>query len=274
MTATGTPRNLDGWLDAFRDAEIPVYRRTIDALAALRADEDEVSPSAIAAVIQEDPLMTLKLLAFASQHRSARVVTDSETVTSSLVLMGIVPFFRAFDALVSVEERLGGDGVALGGLDEVVRRAYRAANFALGFAVARVDADAEVIQEAALLHDFAEMLLWCHQPALALEIRHRQLADPTLRSAAVQREVLGIELVDLQRALMRDWQLPELLRQITDHGLTHIPRVRNVLLAVRLARHSQRGWDNGALPDDFREIGELLHTSTEYAHRKALELDD
>jgi hypothetical protein len=36
------------------------------------------------------------------------------------------------------------------------------------------------------------------------------------------------------------------------------PRVRNVELAVNLARHSSNGWDDAALPDDYKDIGELL----------------
>jgi HD-like signal output (HDOD) protein len=112
------------------------------------------------------------------------------------------------------------------------------------------------------LHDFAEMLLWCHAPHLALTMRSRQRADPTLRSAQIQREILHIELSDLEQALMRAWQLPELLRELTDPHLNAQARVRNVLLATALARHSQNGWNNAALPDDFEAIGQLLNLST------------
>jgi len=35
--------------------------------------------------------------------------------------------------------------------------------------------------------------------------------------------------------------------------------VRNVQLAIRLARHSAQGWDNAALPDDIDEIAALLN---------------
>ena len=45
------------------------------------------------------------------------------------------------------------------------------------------------IHEAALLHDFAEMLLWVHAPALALQIAQAQAKDPTLRSALAQKDV-------------------------------------------------------------------------------------
>jgi HD-like signal output (HDOD) protein len=122
-----------------------------------------------------------------------------------------------------------------------------------------MDHDAAVIHAAALLHDFAEMLLWLYAPPLALRIAERQQADPALRSAAVQRELLNIELVDLQYALMRAWHLPELLVQISDERHVDTAQVRNVLLAVRVARHSAAGWDNPALADDVRDIGALLN---------------
>jgi hypothetical protein len=51
------------------------------------------------------------------------------------------------------------------------------------------------------------------------------------------------------------------------------PRVRNVKLAVDLARHSANGWDDAALPDDYRAIEELLHISHEtLMHRLGLDL--
>ena len=42
------------------------------------------------------------------------------------------------------------------------------------------------------------------------------------------------------------------------------PRVRNVMLAVNIARHSMSGWDNAALPDDFRDAAEFLSTTPEH----------
>jgi hypothetical protein len=41
--------------------------------------------------------------------------------------------------------------------------------------------------------------------------------------------------------------------------------VRNVVLAVRLARHSMHGWDNPAIPDDINDIALLLNASPRVA---------
>ncbi len=261
-------RDLGAWTDHFRRAEIPVLAQTAEAIEAMRANEDDVDANTIGEMVANDPLMTLKVLAYAATHRSARMVTDTETVTATLVMMGISPFFRVFGLQPTIEQRLQGHPEALEGLRSVIRRAHRGATFALAFAVHRMDPDAPLIHEAALLHDLAEMLLWCHAPELALRIRAAQRADATLRSTAIQREVLGIALYEVKQALMKAWRLPEMLRRISDERHTDQANVRNVLLAVRLARHTAAGWDNAALPDDVSDIAALLNLS----HGAAMQL--
>jgi len=268
-----TARDVGGWVAFLRQAEIPVLRETAEQIEELRAREDEVDARLLAPLVGADPLMCLKLLAHVSSHRPSRRVTDTETATAALVMMGIGPFFRSFGPQLTVQDKLADHPRALNGLMRLLARSQRAARFALGFAVHRMDLDAEVIHEAALLHDFAEMLLWCHAPALALDIEQRQQADTTLRSAAVQRQVLGVELADVQQALMRGWRLPELLVRISDDHHDTAPQVRNVLLAIRLARHTKVGWENAAIPDDVRDIAKLLNLKPESTLKLLYDLD-
>jgi len=265
--------DLASWTALFSDAEIPVLAETAEALEACRANEDAVDANSLGELIARDPLMTLKVLAYAAAHRSSRLLTDAETVTAALVLMGITPFFREFGPQPVIEERLAEHPAALAGLQRVLQRAERASHYALAFAAHRMDPDAAVIHSAAMLHDFAEMLLWVHAPALALQMRLRQLADPQLRSAAVQRELLHIELADLEQALMQAWHLPELLAHITDDKRANDPQVLSVKLAVRLARHTADGWDNPAVPDDLAEIGQLLNLGPEHTLKLLHEYD-
>ena len=174
-----------------------------EALEELRAAEDAVDAHLLAEAIASDPLMTLKLLAHLARLRRGRGGSDTETVTEALVMLGIPPFFRAFGPQTAAEDLLAASPSALAGFHEVLRRSHRAARFALGFAVHRMDHDAPVIHEAALLHDFAELLLWLRAPALAL----RDRAPPADRTRPAlghaQRECLHIELAELQQALMR-----------------------------------------------------------------------
>jgi HD-like signal output (HDOD) protein len=255
--------DLSAWVACFRGAEIPVMADTADALEAMREREDDVDANLIGEMIANDPLMTLKVMAYGAKNRSARVVTEPETVTSTLVMMGISPFFRAFGPQPVLEDMLSDRPEALAGLNEVLCRASRAANFALSFAVHRLDPDAAVIHQAALLHDFAEMLLWCHAPDLALAIRDAQRADPALRTTTEQRRTLHVDLLDLQHALMLEWHLPDLLVRITDDKQAKHQNVQCVMLGVRLARHTAAGWDNAAIPDDVRDVAHLLNLSAD-----------
>lgn len=264
---------LDAWVNAFASAEIPVLAETAAEINSLRELEDDVNAHQLTGLVTSDPLMSLKVLAFAGELRRGRLTNDTETVTAALVLMGISPFFRNFSDQPTLEERLADNEEALLGLSRVLQRAERASRFALSFAAHRADPDAAVITGAALLHDFAEMLLWVHAPDLALEIARRQEADSTLRSAVAQREVLGIELHELEQALMRRWHLPALLMRITDDKHARDNKVRCVYLAVRLARHLAHGWDNAALPDDLHDIAELLNLNPAHTLKLLHEFD-
>ncbi len=239
----------------------------------MRLIEDDVDARIISEVIGRDPLMTLKLLVYASTQGANRRLTDAETVVEALVLMGITPFFRAFGPQPTVEDHLAHHPQALAGLQHVLLRADRAARFAASFAIHRADHDAVVLHEAAQLHDFTEMLLWLHAPDLALELQRRQHADPTLRSSAAQRDLLNAELNDVQHVLMQLWRLPEILVRITNDSHAENSQVRNVLLAIRVARHTMNGWDNPALPDDIRDIAALLHLSLEPTRQLLLDID-
>ncbi len=270
---TQPPPDLAGWVAALDPLDIPVLAATDAVLDELRCIEDAVDAHGLADRMAADPLMTLKLLRHVAVVRAGRGDTDAETATEALVMLGITPFFRDFGPQATVEQRLAGLPAALAGLQQVLRRSHRAARFALGFAIHRQDYDAPLIHEAALLHDFADLLLWAHAPALALAIAQRQQAQPGQRSTEAQQAVLKITLSDLQQALMKAWRLPPLLVQISCDQDSPLTQVRNVQLAVRVARHSAQGWHNPALPDDIAALAKLLDLGPEHALELLHELD-
>ena len=73
---------------------------------------------------------------------------------------------------------------------------------------------------------------------------------------------------------MQAWRLPSLLVRITDDRHADDLQVRNVLLAIRVARHSAYGWYDPALPDDVHDIAELLQLGEVPVRRLLLEIDD
>ena len=72
---------------------------------------------------------------------------------------------------------------------------------------------------------------------------------------------------------MRAWRLPELLTRITDDRHAEHPSAKNVVLAIRVARHTAKGWDNAALPDDITDIAALLNISEAATKQVLFDLD-
>lgn len=259
LTEARENRTVHDWVAFFKQADIPVLRQTARELAALREREDETGARDITRVVINDPLMMFKVLTYANNHRSRHQLQDLVQVEQAIIMMGNSTFFDQIPTVPHVEDVLDKHVSALVDLLKLMIRAHRAGYFAADFASHLMDLHAEELRVAASLYDFAEMLMWIFNPEAMSEIRNRQAADKTLRSRVVQQEILGFRVVELQEALVRVFNLPSLLTDLMDEQRAHLPRVRNVQLAVNLARHSAEGWDNAALPDDYKDISQLLH---------------
>ena len=255
--------DLEAWVGFLSKAEIPILRQTARRLEEAHQNADQISGRDIAAIVLQDPLMAIRVLAYIQPFRGKHLRSDITTIANAVMMLGIEPFFARFDAPPTIETMLKSEPQALLGVLQVIRRVQHASRYAHDWAFERHDLNIEEVALAALLHDLAEILLWCFAPRLAIEIRDRQQADKTLRSAAAQRQVLGFPLFDLQRALCLAWQLPELLSTLMDDANANLPRVQNVVLAVNLARHSSNDWSDAALPDDLSAIEKLLHIKRE-----------
>jgi HD-like signal output (HDOD) protein len=263
MRNTPTPKDLAGWLTLFSDSEMPILRQTTRRLDEARQHIDRVSARDITDIVLQDPLLAIRVLAYIQAFGSKHLRSDITNIASAVMMLGVEPFFRKFETPLTIEALLGRQPQALLGMLQVVLRTQRAARYAHDWAFARHDMNVEEVALAALLHDLAEVLLWCFAPDLALAIRARLQADRTLRSASIQEEVLGFPLADLQLALCHAWHLPGLLTTLMNDGNARLPRVQNVTLAVNLARHSVDGWTDAAIPDDLAAIQNLLNISRE-----------
>lgn len=261
--------NLGAWVALFGENTLPILRVTRRRLDEMRADLDRVDARELARVILQDPIMTVRVLAYIQPFRGRALQHDITTIAGAVMMSGITPFFNRFTELPTIEEMLKGqDRHALLGVLQIIRRAQRAADYAQEWSIWRHDINMEEVRIAALLHDLAEILVWCFAPKLGLDIHAQQTANPTMRSADAQMTTLGLTFQDIQLELCKEWHLPELLGRLIDDHNGEQARVKNVSLAVRLARHSAHGWEDPALPDDYRDIGELLNITPEAVRQR------
>lgn len=256
-------RELAEWVNFLSQVDIPVLKQTARNLSALRQNEKNLSARGVAYVIRHDPMMTVKLLRHLQQKKHPSQEHELVEVDQALMMLGLDIFFKKVPAEPLAETVLSGQIDALSCLLRVMHRSNRASTFAVDWAVRLNDMHHEEVRIAALLFDIAELLMWCFAPVDMLKIRALQQQDKTLRSNDAQERVLGFTLLHLQSALALKWSLPKLLIMLMDGECADQQRVRNVFLAVNLARHTANGWADAALPDDYIDIGKLLHMPPE-----------
>lgn len=256
-------KGLQYWVAHLSRSDLPVLKQTARELALLRTDEKKLTVLAIADVIARDPMMTVKLLRYLQQHKRKAQTTEVIQIEQALMMLGVESFFNNIPAEPVVEEILKAHVATLPPMLRVVHRSHRASQYAKDWAVQMRDLHYEEVRIAALLHNIAEILMWCFAPEAMLEVRSIQLNDKSLRSQHVQLQVLGFGLIELQKELALQWGLPTLLLNLMNDASKHHQRERNVTLAINLARHSANGWNDAALPDDYKDIGELLHLNVQ-----------
>ena len=256
-------QDLESWVLYFRDCEPPVLKHSIRQIEHAREHRETVSGRDVSHIVLQDPLLATRVLSYIQPYHGKHLHHDITTVASAVMMLGIDPFFEKFNKLISIEKVLHEHPDALLGAIHVVRRSQRAAHYAQEWATWRHDVNVEEVTLAALLHDLAEVLMWTYAPLQALELHRLQEHNPTMRSSAAQERILGIRLVDLQTQLCHAWNLPELMLTLIDGEHATTPRVRNVQLAVDLARHSSHGWNDPALPDDYEGIADLLNLTVD-----------
>lgn len=260
---TATINDIPAWIECFSSTPIPVLKQTARDLARLKEDENKLSARAITSVVMNDPFMVFKVLSYAQQNKGKYQVQDLVQVEQAILMMGTEAFFNKLPPAPLVDDGLKSNIPALTNLLKLIKRAHRAAHFATDWAVILVDLHADEVRVAALLRDLAEMLMWCFAPDQMNTIFSMQQINKNLRSKDVQQTVLGFHLVDLQKALIEAFNLPPLLSKLMQEDASNEQRVKNVTLAVNLARHLANGWDDAALPDDYHDIARFLRLDVE-----------
>ena len=215
---------------------LPVLRNTAAELARLRSQGERVQAAELGGAILRDSLMTLQVLRFLSAHRTRSQNTDITTIAHALIMLGHARFFREFESLPVLEDRL--DARTLAAVRARMIRSRLAALLARELAVQRHDIDPEEVMIAAALHEIPELL------ALIAGYAGEGDLPRVLRS-------------DLLRRL----DVPALLVELNEDAPAPNPRVVNVHLACRIARHCHAGWPQAALRDDLAELQRFLRTS-------------
>ena len=114
--------DIDSWVALLGQAEMPILRQTARKLEEARQNIDQVSGRDITAIVLQDPLMAVRVLAYIQPFRGKHLRSDITTIANAVMMLGIEPFFRKFESPNTIEAVLKSEPQALLGVLQVIRR--------------------------------------------------------------------------------------------------------------------------------------------------------
>jgi HD-like signal output (HDOD) protein len=253
--------NLQDWLAELAPAEIPVFNHTLERLAELDRQRDDVSAPDVAAEVLSDPLFTLRVIHAVNARKSRLFDSEIATVEGALIMQGINAFLDQMGSLMTVEQVFGRETEVMRLLYALLREVQHAAWQARDFSALRLDVRAEEVQVAAMLHYAPTFLICLRDPDSATRLL---LPGRELPTAETQRQALGITLYELGAPLLASWKIPELIRDLLDER-GDLERPRHAILAacLRIADLSRRGWWQEEMMEPYLTLARVSNRPVE-----------
>ncbi|HMN91765.1 MAG TPA: HDOD domain-containing protein [Hydrogenophaga sp.] len=183
-----------------------VVRQLIDTF-----DQEEVDMVRVAALIQEDPVLTAKLLKMANSafFGLTRSVTNAREALNVMGLMKV-------RALV-IAASLGEGFHCVGGvnLNQFWRYSLNTANLARYLALP-IRIDENTAFTAGLIHCVGELVMHVGMPEAMLDL-DRSVPMLDLKRARAEKGLFGYHYADVGAALAREWRFPKRMIQAIEH---------------------------------------------------------
>lgn len=244
------------------NADLPILSVSAVEFDKLAVRGERVDPADIVDVVLHDPFFTLNVLRAMGARKRGRLAGEITTIEHAVMMFGANPLFERFSNPGIIESQFKSNPRALLQLRRAISRAHHAACQARDWAIFRQDIESEEVYIAASLNDIAEQLLCYLAPDSAEKLTEEIRRDPE-GAREVQQAILGFDLRALHVDIVRAFQLPDLLQDLTDPANLEKPRALNVQLAASVARHAEFGWQGAVLERDMEAVAALLHLPLE-----------
>lgn len=257
-------RGLDAWIRVLSDQELPTLNSVVREICEL-SDNDACRADDLTKIILRDADLTSKVLKISNSIHYNHSLNPIKTVSRAIVQLGFENLKNITLATTLIDSFLKGKPREL--LVAGLAKSFHAAVQARAL-VPYLNGDfKEQVFIAALLRNIGELaLLSTGSEAVEKFVTQRDI-NPDDESTIAQ-EYLGVEISQINRGLIREWSLGELVREAADNGRRPSNMARAVNLGNDLSKHIHRGLSSPEMNKIYGEIAGLCNISVAAAKKQ------
>jgi len=248
-------RGLSAWMKVIGKLELPSLNSVVKAICDL-SDNDDSSADDLTQIILRDADLTSQVLKVANSVHYNRSYTSIKTVSRAIIQIGYIDLRNIALASTLIDGFLGGKPKEL--LIQRLAKSFHAAIQARAISRRLNGNDHEEVFIAALLSNVAELaLLATGRPAAEHFVMQRDEHPHEEHSLALEH--LGVGITTLNKALIKEWGLGDLVMEAAEGHSTPNGRVRAVNLGVAISQNIAKGMNHPEMRKLCQDVGQLTN---------------
>lgn len=259
-------RGLSAWMRALSDQELPTLNPVVRAICQL-SEDDESSADDLTKIILRDADLTSKVLKIANSVHYNRSLHPIKTVSRAIIQLGFINLKNITLTSSLIDSFLKGKPREL--LIQRLAKSFHAAVQARAM-VNHLDSEKkEQVFIAALLRHIGDLAILATGREAAEKFILARDENPT-EERELAMEYLGVDIEQLNKSLMKEWSLGDLVSEACERGKNPSQLAQAVNLGNALSRQIQKGMGNPDVIQLCAQVGQLCDLTTEQAKKQVL----
>lgn len=248
-------RGLTAWMRTLADQDMPTLNAVVRDICEL-SEDDECRTDDLTKIILRDANLTSKVLKIANSIHYNRSFMPIKTVSRGIVQLGFDNLKNITLASSLIDSFLKGKPKAL--LIESLAKSFHAAVQARALVPYLTGEHKEQVFIAALLRNIGELaLLSTGREAAEQFVTERNLHPEN--EAAISRELLGVDINQINRGLIKEWSLGDLVRESSEDNARPTTMACAVNLGNDLSKYIHKGVNSPEMEKMYQQMAALCN---------------
>jgi len=264
----GELRGLDAWMRTLSDQDMPTLNAVVKEICEL-SDDDDCRTDDLTKIILRDANLTSRVLKIANSIHYNRSFMPIKTVSRGIVHLGFDNLKNITLASSLIDSFLKGKPKKL--LIESLAKSFHAAVQARALVPYITGEHKEQVFIAALLRNIGELALLSTGREAAEQYVTERNRNPE-NEASISRDHLGVDINQINRALIKEWSLGDLVRESSEDNMRPTTMACAVNIGNDLSKYIHKGINSPEMEKIYQQMAKLCCIAPEAAKLQVVQM--